>query len=154
MSTTVSDIKAALVTTLKRIKTANGYRTNVSDANIRGFYDAEWLSSATVDSAYPKIFVLLEQGLNLDQPGGQVIKTYEFSVVAVVRKLQDSYDPPAAQCEALIDDIEKAVNANRDLSGLVTQTTVTGYETDGGALDPEGCVVITVRVERYAVDGW
>lgn len=143
---TLAQVKTGLVNTLKLIKTAGGYTFNLPDDHI---YTT--LRKAIVDNtksdAYPKCFVLLEEGTQTPEVG-MVRKDLTFRISLILKKATAN-DDLEAMLENFIESVCTAIYNNDTLMGTVSDAQIKEFQTDGGSLDPEAAVVLFVETTRH-----
>lgn len=144
---TVSEVKAALVAAVKLIKTANGYSTNLADSHVYDKYDGNLLSSST-DSLFPKVCVFPVYGDTQNLPGLNETRILDFVIIALVKAVSRTSDS-VVMTESLLSDFEKLFHEQHNLFGNVFDARIQEFTMDGGALSPEGCVILKVRTERF-----
>jgi hypothetical protein len=144
---TSKEVRTALVDTLKVIKVANGYQNDLPDTHIHDTYTREIVDSEK-DDLYPKVFVVMQRGVNTRLPSGNEQKILDFVIIFVGKKLATGDDIDAI-VTAYLQDLEKAIFDNDTLGGAVQDVSVVEFATDGGVCSPEGVILLHVRTERY-----
>jgi hypothetical protein len=142
---TVSEVRTALVNTLKLIKVANGYTNNLPDDHINAYYDASIFDSG-LDDAYPKCAVMLIRAADERLPGMGMTRNASYSIILVVKQIAAT-DDAVAMLDSYVADIEKVIREQESLMGAVSSATLEEFVVDGGVLRPEGCLIATVRTE-------
>lgn len=147
MKSTPSQIRSALVTVLQRLKTANGFKTNLPDDKIYTNYSAQLVANKA-DSSYPKLFVLTDSGANKAKAANNQLRALSFICIFVCKKVAGFTKEPEEQCLDLLDDLEELMLQNDDLNGTVLSAGLAEFVTDSGVLLPEGSVVFHIETER------
>lgn len=148
MKTTPSQVKAALITVLKKLKVANGFKTNLPDDKIYTVYSAQLVATKT-DASYPKLFVLADSGSNEGRAANRQEKSLSFICIFVCKNVAGYTKEPEEQCMDLLDDLEELMLQNDDLNGTVLSAGLAEFVTDSGVLLPEGSVVFHIKTERF-----
>jgi hypothetical protein len=145
---TLSEIVTGLSDALKTVKTANGYQTDLPDANIYSSY-TDTFKAAKADDKYPKACILLDEGDPAVGLSGSSEENVAFIVVFITKKLSKVDAEPQEKLLKFIEDVRKLFKENNNLSGLVTEICLGTYTTDAGIAHPEGAVVIRLPVRYY-----
>ena len=145
----LSTIQANLITVMKLIKTAGGYATEIPDVNIYSEF-TEDIVGQTDDADYPKLFVVLDQGIVGEGLSEEDVVEVSFMVIVVDKDLNGIGETPLSQKVAnVIDDVKRALRLNDDLLGSVNHIRVTEFTTDAGYSHPEGVVVLRLSASVY-----
>lgn len=139
---TVSEIRDAIVAALKAIKIANGYKTDLPDAHVYGFY-APQIADDEADATFPKAFVVSVSGEYEYFPGRQSHRTNNFAIFLFVKKQQTT--DPVKMTEEFIEDVERCLSERANLNGTVNGCEVTEYVMDSGVMAPIGAAIMRVR---------
>ena len=144
-NTTLAQIRAGIITVLKTLKTANGYSTQLEDAQIYESYGKDFANCKD----YPKATLWFESFEINPRPSDVHDKVAMFSVMLIDRKESgDAADyKPYESVEAFIDDLEKALSQDHNLGGIVENVMITDAEMDSGFAHPEGIGIAAVKVE-------
>jgi hypothetical protein len=145
--TTLNTIRGKLFDLLKQVKTANGFSVNIPDANIYSRFDKAVLARRA-DADYPKAFVFLDEGTNVQHPGGRTEKAASFVVIVLLKKVAVN-DDPVEQTEKLAQEIENLIDNNATLGGTVQDARVGAFTTDSGYAHPEGTLVLQIEVSYF-----
>ena len=146
---TVNQIRVALEDAIKTITIANGYSIDIPAAKIYNCWDSN-IVARTKDTDYPKVFVLTEGAMHSDRASGRVEKNLQFSVIFVLKFLNQLGEQPVrARIETVIDDFELCVHRNKTLGNLVESMEITDYTTDSGMSYPEAIAVFMVDCDFY-----
>jgi len=143
---TLAQVKAAMVNALKWIKTSNGYINNLPDANVYSRYNTTVISD-TQDALYPKILVFPVGGDNEQRVSMQADRFIDFAIIIIV-KVVSSSDDPCAMIEAYNEDLEKVFNEQNTLFGTVHNVGIESFAVDGGAIYPEGALIMRVKTHQ------
>jgi hypothetical protein len=136
-------IVKALTEKFKVISTANGYKTDL--------YEQAYAKLKFWDEVnnFPCIYAVPGSESREYQPS-----SFAWAFLGISIKVYVKGDDPQQQLENLLEDIEKVIDANRQLSfpdaspGLTTEVDITSITTDEGLLDPYGVGEINLMV-RY-----
>lgn len=144
----ISQAKNALVATLKALKTANGYSTNIPDTHFYRWSDQE-AQGSSIESMYPKAFVRL-LGADVEQlPSDQDEESIAF-LFLVVLKRTSSGDDMDALAEQAIEDARNVLRNDYSLGNVVQEAKVIGYSMDGGVFDEdEAAALLIIDVKTY-----
>ena len=142
MSLRTSIVKS-LAEKFKVISTSNGYKTDLYDQSFNKpkFWDEV--------NNFPCIYVVPGSETREYQPS-----SFAWAFLGVSLKVYVKGEDPQQQLEDLMEDIEKVIDANRQLSfpdaspGMTTEIDITSITTDEGLLDPFGVGEINLMV-RY-----
>ncbi len=147
MKTTLTAIRQKLELMLYTIKPSGGFTNTLPPKHIYPAFSAEWMGNKT-DKLYPKVFLVSERGAKIKEPAESSFKTDSFLIVVVVKAVRPT-DDTRTMTESWLEDIEKLLDQNESLSGIVHEARVDGYSMDSGFTHPEGVVVMRVTVESY-----
>ncbi len=139
---TVTEIKTAIIDSLKHIKIANGYATDLSDSRIFGFYSPE-IADDELDASFPQAFVVPVTGEFEYAPGGQMHRTNHFAIFLFVKQQQTT--DPVTLTEKFIGDVERCLSERAHLNGTVNGCEVIEYVMDSGVMAPRGAAILRVR---------
>lgn len=145
MNATLAQINAALLAQLKTLKTANGYATQIEDANIFQWFDQNFLT-ADADAKYPKCFFTLEVGKIAQGVSYQQTRTLRYSIAFIVKQTTPQDTNAVPKTQVLLEDVDKLFAQNPSLGGVVTNAMITDFYLDGGYAAPEGIVLIELTV--------
>lgn len=140
-----SHIVKALVEKFKAITKDNGYNTDLAEAV---FPRLVFWDQAT---SFPSMYVVAGSESREYLPS-----QFTWGFLGVSIKIYCKSEYPQEELELLIEDIEKVVYANHDLSITLdnqehtTEILVTSIVTDEGILDPYGVGEINLQV-RYPI---
>lgn len=146
-----SEIRSALVACLGTIRKSSGYENDLAADHIY----SKWIqrvADAGDDSLYPKCFVIMETGNDSRLIGENARKELDFAVVIIVKKVA-STDDPQTMVDSFLNDLEKMIQLQDTLNGTVHDVSLPSFAVDGGALDPEGALVVRLHTERYLSAG-
>lgn len=146
---TVTEVRTALISTLKTLKIANGYLNDLPDVKIY----PRWIQTVADDQndlAYPKCFVVTETGENSRLIGEQEQRGLNFNVIVIVKKVAPS-DDAQTMIESFLTDMEKLIFRQSTLLGEIQDVEITHFAIDGGILEPEGALVMRLATQRYSV---
>jgi len=143
-----------LITVLKRIKTANTFRTQVEDVNITRFLKNP---DAEMDfSNFPALFLTDGDEDVSKNTNREVLSSAIFFVVGTVRYNKDADEIPSTQANNLIADVKEAIMDTTTIlwtNGNATNVHIDAVARDAGFLEPESSFQVTVRIEyEYAHD--
>ena len=145
---TSAEVLAALVATVKLIKIANGYANDLPDDKVY----SRWIPAIADnhnDDAYPKCFIIMSDGTDTKMPSEQELRNLVFHVAVSVKKINNSQDPQV-MIMSYLNDLEKLFTAQHTLQGTVQDIAVTNFAVDGGALDPEGALILRLNTQRFS----
>ena len=146
---TNKQVKDALVTVLRNMKTQNGYQTELSDNLVYGQYVRSVVDSKS-DVHYPRCFVMYDLGQVERMVNAFEERQVFFILFFMAKKTNAASKSPTEQCEAFIDDLTKLLENNETLAGTVTTVELREWVTDAGVLDPEGVALVYLRTTRQA----
>lgn len=137
------DIAKDIVTTLKAM------RSPVSASYVtREPFDFEKLSNAQ----YPAILIQTAGETRSDETIGdstvQRLGVITYEIIAYIKS--SSIDTARNE---IIEAIEEALDSDRTRGGYAKDTQVVSVDTDEGAIDPIGGVIVTVEVEYFYTRG-
>lgn len=148
---TIKQLRGALVASIKLIKTANGYVTNTVDARVYDCYNQKKVEDKT-DASYPKIFVIVENGVRVPLVSSIKKRDTNFLVVFISKQLTSSATPEATAdiAEDFVDDMEKLSDRNSRLqvSGQSVEFTLNDFTTDSGFNFPEAVAICRVSLSE------
>ena len=144
---TADEVRTALVNTLKQIKIVNGYANDLPDTHIHPAY-SRLLADDTTDSLYPKVFVVMQRGVNTRMIALNEKKDLDFVIIFVGKEVAPT-DNIDTIVTAYLKDLERVIFDNDTLLGAVQDVSVVEFATDGGVCAPEGVILMHVTTERY-----
>lgn len=136
-----------MIAALKQVKTAQGYLNNLPDDHIYPSLDLSVINQKS-DEAYPKVFLMIDDGELARLPSERKQKNLNFVVIVVVKKIAEN-DDPQVMVESYIEDIERLIDSNDSLNNTVQDASVTGFTTDAGCASPEGIAILRIETERF-----
>lgn len=142
----LKEVRQAFNDVLLKITTAEGYSLTVKQDNIYKVFNRKSVSQ-TKDADYPKFFILLDKGQSDREPSNNSIKTVNFLILALVKKLHNRDAEPDETIMDVIDDIHRVIGNNDTLNNTVVDAEVEGFTTDAGNLYPEAVAAVRVAVQ-------
>lgn len=145
--TTTVQVRQGLVATLKTIKTANSYNTELPDDHFYAWSNQQMHVSQR-DSDYPKAFLRLLGGepvLGVQESEDETL-TYVF---LVVQKRLANADDLETLSENIIEDTKRALRLDRSLGGVAQTAKLVGYSMDVGVFEKEAATVCIIEVELF-----
>ena len=140
-------IREDIAANIKTVLTAMSSPVSASYVT-REPFDFEQLSNAQ----YPAILIQTTGETRGDATIGddQIVRTgvITYEIVGYVKS--STIDTARNQ---LIEAIEEALDADRTRGGYAKDTQVVGVDTDEGATDPIGGIIVTVEVEYFFIRG-
>src|SRR5688572_13140628 len=140
-----AEVRAALVACIKTIQKSSGYANDVEASHVYPKWSQQ-IADAQDDNLYPKIFVVMETGNDNRLIGDNARLELDFAVVVIVKKIKTT-DDPQVMADSFLDDFEKMIKLQGTLNGTVHDVSLPNFAVDGGALDPEGAVVVRLHTE-------
>lgn len=149
----IKPIRAALVSIIQSITTANGYNTNLAPTNVhRGW--SQRIFEDTTASLFPRVFIVLDDAELSTELGGVQNDEYRFLVFAQFRRTQREDVAPYEVEEAkddFIEDFRTAIDRNSTLGQVVQDVQLPQVASDSGTMDPLGMVVFEVVVKELGM---
>ena len=128
-----------LKTVLAAISVASGYKSDVNTVEVLA---KTWLQVS--DVIRPWLGIVPQETIYQHLPGGLVRSVLHIDIIGHVSK--GTYDEKRERLADLLDDIWGAVNADATRGANAVNTMITKSETDEGAPDAEGTLVIGLDV--------
>jgi hypothetical protein len=135
-----------LKTTLESITVANGYNSTVNTVEVLA---KTWLQVSEV--VRPWLGIVPQETKYEYLPAGLVRSTMQISVIGHVPN--GTYAEKRDRLADLLDDLFAAVNVDTTRAGNAVSTTVSSAETDEGAPEAEGTIVIDLNVVYMRTTG-
>ena len=133
-------------TTLEDITVANGFKSTVTMVEILA---KTWLQTSEV--IRPWLGIVPQQTNYQHLPGDLVRSVFKVDIIGHVAN--GTYEQKRDRLADLLDDIFSALNADTTRGKNAVSTTITTSETDEGAPDGEGTIVIGVDVVYMRTTG-
>jgi hypothetical protein len=143
-----SEVRAGLVFCLGTIRKSSGYSNDLEAGHIYNKW-IQTVADANEDILYPKCFVVMETGSDHRLIGENERVELNFAVVVIVKKRVPT-DDVQDMIDRFLDDIEKMIKLQDSLNGTVHDVSLPDFAVDGGALEPEGALVVRLHTERFA----
>lgn len=137
----------ALAEKLKTITIANGYNTDL--------YDSAYPKLKFWDECnqFPAIYMSTGSETRDYLPGG-----FKWAFLGISLKVYVKGEEPADELEALLEDIEKVIDANRTLvydntvaGRQTTEILINSIVTDEGLLEPYGVGEVNITVQYQVI---
>lgn|SRR3990167_8067544 len=143
----LTDIRTAIKTLLKTLKTANGYSTNLPDDHIYDVFDPDKVADKD-DTTYPKAFLVSDDGTYQKMPANRIRRQNNYSLIVIVKTLATGL-AASEKIELLIEDVEDLLLSDDTLGNLVQDISLTRFITDSGYAAPEGAAVFKIKVDFF-----
>lgn len=131
----IDDIKTAL----ESIQISNGYKSDVTKVEVLA---KTWLQVSEV--IRPWLGIVPQKTTYQHLPGGLVRATMQLDIIGHVAN--GTYEVKRERLANLLDDVWATLNVDTTRSRNAVSTTVFETETDEGAPETEGTIVVGVNV--------
>ena len=128
-----------LKTTLESITVANGYKSTVNTVEVLA---KTWLQVSEV--VRPWLGIVPQETQYEHLPAGRVRSVLKISIIGHVAN--GTYEEKRTRLSDLLDDVWGAVNVDLTRGANAVNTMITASETDEGAPEAEGTIVIDLNV--------
>lgn len=144
----IATVKAALITAIKSITTANGYANTIDPTHLKDRYDQAFLSNMK-DDLYPKFCLFSHAGTQERLPGLERKADFEFNLIIITKQIGSTDTPGDEKAESLLADFMDLFYTNDTLGGVVQDVSITDFLLDGGVLAPEGAALVRLKTEGF-----
>ncbi len=128
-----------LKTTLESITIANGYKSTVNKVEVLA---KTWLQVSEV--IRPWLGIVPQETSYEHLPAGRVRSVFHIDIIGHVSN--GSYEEKRERLADLLDDVWGAVNVDLTRGANAVNTMISQSETDEGAPEAEGTIVISLNV--------
>ena len=135
-----------LKTVLESITVANGYKSTINTVEVLA---KTWLQTSEV--VRPWLGIVPQDTAYEHLPAGLVRSKFKLNIIGHVAN--GTYAEKRDRLANLLDDIFAAVNVDTTRDGNAISTTVVSSETDEGAPEAEGTIVLTLNVVYMRTTG-
>ena len=115
-----------MIEQLETITTGNGYNFTLSGVGRRGAL----ANDLPVEVGKPYLTLLFPRDLRERRPAGLTRVVLHFEIWGFVKVRDANTLDPDNEKDKLIEDIERCLNSDRTLSGLITQTLLDSFDSD------------------------
>ena len=133
-------------TTLEAVSTASGFKSTVNTVEVLA---KTWLQ--TSEGVRPWLGIVPQQTDYQHLPGDLVRSKLRIDIIGHVAN--GTYEQKRERLANLLDDMFAALNADTTRDNNAVSTTIVQSETDEGAPDSEGTIVVSIDVVYMRTTG-